>query len=81
MRLRRASTTAGRKFAAAVPEVLRTATGAASCLAMPSAKYAAARSSIRTQFRMSGWDASETASGVDREPGQITALRTPLAAS
>ena len=46
MRLRRASTTAGRKFAAAVPDVLRTATGAASCLAIPSAKYAAARSSI-----------------------------------
>ena len=38
MRLRRASTTAGRKLAAAVPEVLRMATGAASCLAMPSAK-------------------------------------------
>ena len=73
-----ASTTAGSRFAAAVPEVVTTATGSPSWRARPSAKNPAARSSRCSQVRTSGSRASASVSGVEREPGVITAWRTPL---
>ena len=68
-------------MAAAVPEVQRIATGAPLACAAPSAKKAAERSSTITVTSISGWRQSATASGVEREPGEITARRSPQRAS
>ena len=72
----RASTTAGRKFAAAVPDVQTSATGARAALPRPSAKKAAERSSMCDQHAQSvGSCAAAAASGVEREPGQTQTCR------
>ena len=73
--------TAGRKFAAAVPDVQVMTAGSPVALAMPSAKNAAARSSTCecTVSRPSRTSAST--SGVEREPGDVHACRTPLRTS
>ena len=76
-----ASTIAGRKFAAAVPDVQRSATGRRCCLARPSAKNAAERSSSTGMDSMRGCRAKAIVSGADREPGEITAWRNPSCAS
>ena len=75
-----ASMTAGWKFAAAVPDVHKIATGRRDAFAMPSAVKDAARSSIRTcsrarPARSSAWNAM--AIGVDRGQGAMTTSRTP----
>ena len=74
-----ASTTAGSRFAAAVPEVTTIATGRRAARARPSAKKPALRSSSRTRTEIPGWARSARASGVDREPGQTTASRKAAA--
>ena len=74
-----ASQTAGWKLAAAVPEVQSIATGVPLACAAPSAKKAAERSSTITVTSISGWRQSATASGVEREPGETTALPQPAA--
>src|SRR3954466_2375615 len=76
-----ASTTAGRKLAAAVPDVQVITAGSPVALAMPSAKNAAQRSStcectVRRPSRTSA-----STSGVEREPGDGHAWRTPLRTS
>ena len=71
-----ASTTAGWKFAAAVPLVHSNTAGTPSS-PMPSAANAATRSSCTTCTDNSGRSASASANGVLREPGAITAWRTP----
>ena len=73
--------TAGRKFAAAVPDVHTRATGARFVLARPRAKKAAERSSMWVQQRSSGCRAVATASGVERDPGHRQTSRTPARAS
>ncbi len=77
----RASATAGWRFAAAVPEVHVTATGAPVARAMPSATKPAERSSITDTHSIPGCSASTSASGALREPGEVTAWRTPQRAS
>jgi hypothetical protein len=72
-----ASIIAGKKFAAAVPDVQSNATVSPRRLAMPNAKKAAERSSTCIHMRMLCCSASAIASGVEREPGQITTWRTP----
>ncbi len=79
-----ASTTAGWKFAAAVPEVHSTATGRRDALARPSAVNDAERSSIRTCNRTRPARSSAQnaiASGVDLDPGATTTSRSPHRAS
>ena len=76
-----ASQIAGWRLAAAVPEVQRIATGAPVAWAAPSAKKAAERSSTITVTSISAWRQSATASGVEREPGERTAWRSPQRAS
>ena len=76
-----ASQIAGWKFAAAVPEVQSIATGARVACAAPRAKNAAERSSTITVTSISGWRQSATASGVERDPGETTARRSPPRAS
>src|SRR3954467_5609066 len=76
-----ASTTAGRKLAAAVPDVPVITAGSPVALAILSAKNAAQRSStcectVRRPSRTSA-----STSGVDREPGDVQAWRTPLRTS
>src|SRR5882672_4345718 len=73
-----ASTTAGRKFAAALPEVQTTATGRRAALASPSAKNPADRSSSETRVSM-GERPKAIASGAERDPEQTIASRTPAA--
>src|SRR5687768_4494184 len=68
---------AGKKFAAAVPLVQTRATGWSFCFARPSAKKPADRSSNTGIASMPAWAASAITSGVDREPGETTAWRTP----
>src|SRR5947207_3454240 len=72
-----ASQTAGWRFAAAVPDVVSTAAGVPLAWAAPSAKNAAERSSRMTRVRTSEARQSASASGLDREPGQIVASRRP----
>ncbi len=74
-----ASTTAGAKLTTAVPDVPRMTTGRRPALARPSAKNAAARSSTWVRTRMSGCARSARAMGIDRDPGQTMASRTPAA--
>src|SRR5690606_41734528 len=64
-----ASTTLGRKLAAAVPEVHRTATGRRAALAAHKAKTPAERSSMWLKRRTPGCSAKRRARGVEREPG------------
>ncbi len=71
-----ASTTAGWKFAAAVPLVHNTTAGTPP-RPIPRATNAATRSSCTTCTVMSPFDARATAMGVLREPGATTACRTP----
>src|SRR5437764_15486179 len=75
-----ASTTAGKKFAAAVPEVETSATGRRDALARPSAKKPPARSSSATWVAM-GERSNAITSGAERDPGQRTTSRTPAAPS
>ena len=76
-----ASTTAGSRFAAAVPDVQVTATGRPEAFAMPSATKPAERSSITDRVSINGAPASDSASGALREPGEVTAWRIPQRAS
>ncbi len=76
-RASKASTTAGWRLAAAVPDVHVTATGRPVALAMPSAKKPAERSSITDTASRPGCAASVSASGALRDPGQVTAWRIP----
>ncbi len=76
-----ASQTAGWRLAAAVPEVQSTATGTPVACAAPSAKKPAERSSTITRVSIAGSRQSASASGVEREPGERTASRTPQRAS
>ena len=64
-----------------MPEVQRIATGVRVACAAPSEKKAAERSSTITVTSISGSRQSATASGVEREPGEITARRRPQRAS
>ena len=75
-----ASITAGSQLAGAVPEVASRTTGRRLALAIPSAKNAALRSSTATVQSSPGWRRMASASGVEREPGEITAWVTPAAA-
>ena len=74
------SRAAGRRFAAAVPEVQTTATGSRVSRASPRAVKPATRSSMRTCRRMSpraSRRAATSASAWDREPGLRTMCRRP----
>jgi len=73
----KASTAAGRKLAAAVPDVHTAATGLPEATAAPSAKNADERSSVITHGRRRESRASATASGVERPPGEMQTSRTP----
>src|SRR5947207_2896337 len=73
-----ASTTEGRKFAAALPEVQTIATGRRAAFARPSAKNPADRSSSETRVSM-GERPKAIASGAERDPAQTIASRTPAA--
>src|SRR6185437_11051250 len=75
------SLTAGWRFAAADPEVQRTAAGRLVASAVPRAKKPALRSSRITVTSIEGSRQSARASGVEREPGESTARRTPQRAS
>lgn len=68
------ATQAGRKLAAPVPDVQMRATGCCSFLAIPSAKKAAERSYTCIQLRIVVTEANAMGSGVESDPGQITAL-------
>jgi hypothetical protein len=76
-RASQASSTAGYRFAAAVPEVQVTATGRPLALAIPSATKPAERSSITDTASMPGAAASVSAIGALRDPGEVTAWRRP----
>jgi hypothetical protein len=76
-----ASSTAGWKLAAAVPEVHTSATARRDVRARPSARNDAERSSMRTCARMSGWATRASAKGVERDPGAMTASVRPQRAS
>ncbi len=73
-----ASTTAGKKFAAAVPLVHNSSAGVP-LRPSPSATKAATRSSWTTCTASSGRSVMAIAIGVEREPGAITAWRMPRA--
>ena len=76
-RASQASTTAGWRLAAAVPEVQVTATGRPLAFAMPRATKPAERSSSTDTASMPSCAASVSASGAFREPGEVTAWRIP----
>jgi hypothetical protein len=76
-----ASQTAGWRFAAAVPEVQRTAAGLSLAWAAPRAKNPAERSSTIVVTRIAGSRRSASESGVERDPGATAASRTPQRAS
>ncbi len=76
-----ASQTAGWRLAAAVPDVHRAAAGRPLDWAAPSAKKPAERSSTMTVTSIAGWRHSASARGVERDPGETTARRTPQRAS
>jgi hypothetical protein len=67
--------TAGSQLAGAVPEVASSSTGRWLALAMPEPKNAALRSSMATVQRNRGWRSMARASGVERDPGEMTASR------
>src|SRR3954471_14431687 len=72
-----ASATAGRYSAAAVPLVQARTTGRRVALAAPRAKKPAARSSICEVQRSRPSRTRARTSGVEREPGEVTASTTP----
>src|SRR3954471_23316988 len=72
-----ASTTAGRYSAAAVPLVHASTTGRRVALASPSAKKPPARSSICDVQRRRPSRTRASTSGVERDPGEVTASTTP----
>ncbi len=76
-----ASTTAGNRLAAAVPEVQTSATGVRDAFARPSAKKPAARSSTCVQLAARSARRSAIASGAERLPGAMQTWRTPARAS
>src|SRR3954453_7681535 len=76
-----ASTTAGRKFAAAVPEVHVIPAGVPVAFATPRAKNAAERSSTCECTARRPSRTSASTSGVEREPGEVQAWRMPLRTS
>ena len=76
-----ASATAGWRFAAAVPDVHAIATGLRDASAAPRAKKPPERSSTTLVVEIPGSRRSASATGVEREPGQITACSTPERAS
>ena len=61
------------RLATAVPDVVTTAAACRVPLAMPRAMKAATRSSKATDVRIPGCRAKARVSGVEREPGEITA--------
>ena len=73
--------TAGRRLAAAVPDVQASATGERVARASPSAKKPAARSSRCIQTRRPGCVASAIVTGDERLPGVTHAWRTPARTS
>src|SRR5918996_1158055 len=76
-----ASAMAGCRFAAAVPDVHSTAAGRRVACPAPTAKYPAERSSTITLTSIAGCRHRATANGVEREPGERAAWRTPQRAS
>mmetsp|Transcript_47577 Transcript_47577/g.110942 ORF Transcript_47577/g.110942 Transcript_47577/m.110942 type:complete len:231 (-) Transcript_47577:1487-2179(-) len=72
-----ASTTAGSKFATALPEVTIMAVGAPAAFAHPSAWKQAPRSSWCTMDLVYGCLLTATTNGVEREPGQMTKFLMP----
>src|SRR4051812_19081171 len=76
-----ASTTAGARLAAAVPDVTLTAGGVPVAFARPSAKNPPLRSSICDHALMRCSRASASSSGELRDPGEVTAWRIPQRAS
>jgi hypothetical protein len=76
-----ASTTAGKKFAVAVPDVDRTATGRPEPFAAPNAWKAAERSSMTTRATTSGCSLAAIAIAAERDPGDKTTSLTPFRAS
>ena len=76
-RASQASTTAGWRLAAAVPEVQVTATGRPLAFAIPSATKPAERSSSTDTASTPSCAARVSASGAFREPGEVTACRIP----
>lgn len=76
-----ASTTAGSRLAAAVPEVQVTATGRPEAFAMPRAMKPAARSSIIDTTSSRSSAARVKAIGALRDPGEVTAWRIPQRAN
>jgi hypothetical protein len=76
-----ASTTAGIRFAAALPDVHVTATGRPLAFAKPSATNPAARSSMTECARIPSCAASVSTSGAFRDPGEVTASVIPQRAS
>jgi hypothetical protein len=68
-------------LAAAVPEVQASATGRPLAFASPSAKKLPQRSSMCELDRIPGSRASDSTSGVEREPGDVQACSSPQRAS
>src|SRR5690625_6630813 len=68
---------AGKKLAAAVPDVHARTTGRRVRFAIPSAKNEAERSSRIGIARICRWRASAIASGAERDPGATTPVLTP----
>jgi hypothetical protein len=68
-------------LAAAVPDVQASATGRPVAFASPSAKKPPQRSSMWEVERMPGSRASESTSGVERDPGEVQACSSPQRAS
>jgi hypothetical protein len=72
-----ASTTAGWRFTAAVPDVHVRATGRPLVFAIPRATKPAERSSMTDTDSMPSCAARVSARGAFREPGEVTAWRIP----
>ena len=72
-----ASTTAGSKFATAVPEVVITAAGTPFAFPRPSAKNPSDLSSMQVTTSALGWFAAASTSGVDLLPGAMQKYFTP----
>lgn len=76
-----ASTTAGKRLAHAVPDVVTTAAGAPVTAAMPRAKKAAERSSTCGWTVTSAWCARASRIGAERDPDPAQAWRSPCRTS
>ena len=73
-----ASTMAGNKFAAAVPDVVMRAHGRPVAETNPSVRKALPRSSKWTNPFAFGLRATASVSGADRDPGETQKVSTPL---